>query len=233
MFLAFSSISVAMDRRVPAKERKRRTAVSRIRRDRPISPPKLDEIWSGTEIAADRATALANGHCFKGCNISYMITMTEYTKVVDLITPMIPGGWFEGPLEITVDDDEIVIVGTLAVSGPGEGEPVAFREATRAARMEIADRVQPATGRSVAWGATTGGTTTVFTSLGIPVMTRLRINEREVLDTLLAAGVAKSRSEALAWCVRFVGQKEATWLHELRTSIESVSRVRAEGPRLA
>ena len=63
-------------------------------------------------------------------------------------------------------------------------------------------------------------------------MTRLRIHEREVLDTLLAAGVARSRSDALAWCVRFVGKKEATWLDELRTSIESVTRVRAEGPNL-
>lgn len=146
---------------------------------------------------------------------------------------MIPGGWFEGPPRLTVDDDEILIVGRLAEGGPGEGDAAGFREATRAARMEIADRVQPATGRSVAWGVTTGDTTTVFTSLGVPVMTRLRIGEREVLDTLLAAGVAKSRSEALAWCVRFVGQKEAGWLEELRATIESVSRVRAEGPKLA
>ncbi len=145
---------------------------------------------------------------------------------------MIPGGWFDGPPRLTVDDDEILIVGTLAAGGPGEGDPAAFREATRAARMEIADRVQPATGRSVAWGVRSGDATTVFTSLGVPVMTRLRIGEREVLDTLLAAGVAKSRSEALAWCVRFVGQREATWLQELRTSIESVSKVRSEGPAL-
>jgi len=146
---------------------------------------------------------------------------------------MIPGGWFGGPPRLTADDDEILIVGTLTADGPGAGDPADFREATRAARMEIADRVQPVTGRSVAWGVTTGDTTTVFTSLGVPVMTRLRIGEREVLDTLLAAGVARSRSEALAWCVRFVGQRETAWLQELRTSIESMSRVRADGPTLA
>jgi hypothetical protein len=162
-----------------------------------------------------------------------MITSKELQELETLVSPMIPGGWFEGPPRLTVDDDEILVVGTLAAGGPGEGGPDAFREATRAARMEIADRVQPATGRSVAWGVTTGDTTTVFTSLGVPVMTRLRIGEREVLDTLLAAGVARSRSEALAWCVRFVGQKEAGWLEELRTSIERVTRVRAEGPRLS
>jgi hypothetical protein len=162
-----------------------------------------------------------------------MITTSEVQELEALVSPMIPGGWFEGPPRLTVDDDEILVVGTLAAGGPGEGSPDAFREATRAARMEIADRVQPATGRSVAWGVTTGDTTTVFTSLGVPVMTRLRIGEREVLDTLLAAGVARSRSEALAWCVRFVGQKEAGWLEELRTSIERVTRVRADGPRLS
>ena len=162
-----------------------------------------------------------------------MITSKELQKLEELVAPMIPGGWFVGPPRLTVDDDEILVVGTLADDGPGDGGPDAFREATRAARMEIADRVQPATGRSVAWGVTTGETTTVFTSLGVPVMTRLRIGERQVLDTLIAAGVARSRSEALAWCVRFVGQKETDWLEELRTSIERVTRVRSEGPRLS
>jgi hypothetical protein len=162
-----------------------------------------------------------------------MITTAELKKLEELISPMIPGGWFVGPPRLTVDDDEILIVGTLADDGPGAGGPDAFREATRAARMEIADRVQPATGRSVAWGVATGDSTTVFTSLGVPVMTRLRIGERDVLDTLIAAGVARSRSDALAWCVRFVGQKEADWLQELRTSIERVTQVRAEGPRLS
>lgn len=162
-----------------------------------------------------------------------MITPSDHAKLDELISPMIPGGWFEGHPRLTIDDDEILIVGTLTTDGPGVGDPDAFREATRAARMEVADRIQPATGRSVAWGVTTGAETTVFTSLGVPVMTRLRISEREVLDTLQAAGVAKSRSEALAWCVRFVGQKETTWLQELRTSIESVTRIRAEGPTLS
>lgn len=161
-----------------------------------------------------------------------MITHKELNELEALVSPMIPGGWFTGPPQLTVDDDEILVVGTIATTSPGDGDPDAFREATRAARMEIADRVQPATGRSVAWGVTSGDTTTVFTSLGVPVMTRLRIAEREVLDTLLAAGVARSRSEALAWCVRFVGQREGAWLQELRTSIESVSKVRSAGPTL-
>ena len=43
-------------------------------------------------------------------------------------------------------------------------------------------------------------------------MTRLRQPQRMVLDTLVDAGVARSRSDALAWCVRLVGQHEDDWL---------------------
>ena len=162
-----------------------------------------------------------------------MITPQDRTELEELVSSLVPDGWFTGPLRLTVDDDEVLIVGTLAGDGPGGGDVTAFREATRAARMEIADRVQPASGRSVAWGATAGDATTVFTSLGLPVMTRLRIAEREVLDTLIAAGVARSRSEALSWCVRFVGREQAAWLDDLRSSIDRVRQVRAEGPTLS
>lgn len=61
-------------------------------------------------------------------------------------------------------------------------------------------------------------------------MTRLRQPERLVLDTLVAAGVARSRSEALAWAVRLVGRNAEEWLGELRTAMENVERVRSQGP---
>jgi hypothetical protein len=51
-----------------------------------------------------------------------------------------------------------------------------------------------------------------------------------VLDTLVDAGVARSRSEALAWCVRLVGQHEEDWLAELREAMQSVADVRSKGP---
>jgi len=51
-----------------------------------------------------------------------------------------------------------------------------------------------------------------------------------VLDTLIDAGVARSRSEALAWCVRLVGQHQADWIAELRDALTTVERVRAGGP---
>jgi len=62
-------------------------------------------------------------------------------------------------------------------------------------------------------------------------MTRLRMPERKVLDTLVAAGVARSRADALAWCVRLVGQHEEGWINELRDALVRVKEVRAEGPQ--
>jgi hypothetical protein len=63
------------------------------------------------------------------------------------------------------------------------------------------------------------------------VMTRLRQPERLVLDTLVDAGVARSRSDALAWCVRLVGEHEDSWLTDLREALRTVEQVRSGGPR--
>jgi len=62
------------------------------------------------------------------------------------------------------------------------------------------------------------------------VMTRLRQPERLVLDTLVEAGVARSRAHALAWCVRLVGENSDAWLGRLREAMTEVQRVRDEGP---
>jgi hypothetical protein len=155
----------------------------------------------------------------------------------------IPDGWFEGPVSITADPDELQVVGTLASPQLPEGaseEEVrvaeqarisGFREDSRGARMRIAEEAQPAFLRTVSWGAECGGSRVLFTTAGVPVMTRLRLADRRVLDTLIDAGVARSRSEALAWTVRLVAQHEADWIQELRDAMTSVEEVRARGPR--
>jgi hypothetical protein len=155
----------------------------------------------------------------------------------------VPDGWFDGPVTIEVDDDEIQVVGTLApptlTDGAGAEEiQVAesarisgFREESRGARMRIADEAQPAFQRTVSWGAQCGGTKVLFTTAGVPVMTRLRLADRRVLDTLIDAGVARSRSDALAWCVRLVSEHEHDWIQSLRDAMASVEAVRARGPR--
>jgi hypothetical protein len=105
-----------------------------------------------------------------------------------------------------------------------------FREETRDARIEIAREAQHAFGRKVSWGVVCDGRKVMFTTLSVPVMTRLRQSERRVLDTLVEAGVARSRSDALAWCVRLVGEHEDSWLSDLREALHHVEQVRAEGP---
>jgi hypothetical protein len=150
----------------------------------------------------------------------------------------LPDDWFVGEPAVTVDREEIVVVGELA---PPEGEASAaaaqgrisrFREDTRETRMKIADEAEARYGRKVAWGAAIGETRVLFTHLAVPVMTRLRHDERRVLDTLVDAGVARSRSDALAWCVRLVGEHTDEWLRGLREAMAEVDKLRAEGPNL-
>jgi len=155
----------------------------------------------------------------------------------------LPDGWFTALPEVTVDRDEILVVGTLsepehATGADGDTQGVAcaariqgFREETREQRMRVADEAEHRFGRKVAWGARCGEHGVVFTHLSVPVMTRLRMGERRVLDTLVDAGVARSRSDALAWCVRLVKEHEAEWIDQLRDALVHVENVRAEGPK--
>jgi hypothetical protein len=165
----------------------------------------------------------------------------DRTEVAGWFAGRLPDDWFTGPPELIIDRDEITVVGTLAQPTATEGDPAAaaagrierFREETRGERMAIADAAQERYGRSVAWGAACGDAREVFTNLSMHVMTRLRQAERLVLDTLVDAGVARSRSEALVWAVRLVGQHADEWLAELRAAMESVEEVRGRGPQVS
>jgi hypothetical protein len=155
----------------------------------------------------------------------------------------VPGDWFSGPPEVTLDREEISIIGALAVpeapadatdaerAEAAEGRSRRFREDTRQQRIEIAREAEHRFGRKVSWGVICNNKKVMFTTFSVPVMTRLRQPERLVLDTLVDAGVARSRSDALAWCVRLVGEHEDTWLSDLRDALRHVEQVRAEGPR--
>ncbi len=155
----------------------------------------------------------------------------------------IPAEWFEGTPAVTTDREEVLVIGTLSEPDlPGDASPDArraalssrisgFREDTRGKRMRIADEAQRRFGRKVSWGASCGDLTATFTTLSVPAMTRLRMDERRVLDTLIEAGVARSRSHALAWCVRLVAERQEDWLKDLREALRKVQEVRGEGPK--
>ena len=154
----------------------------------------------------------------------------------------IPADWFGGAPTVDADRDEILVVGTLAepelpadassdaVAAARASRIAGFREDTRGQRMAIADEAQRRFDRKVSWGVRVGDHQALFTHVAAPVMTRLRQPQRQVLDTLVDAGVARSRADALAWCVRLVGQHEDDWLGELREAMSSVADVRAKGP---
>jgi hypothetical protein len=154
----------------------------------------------------------------------------------------LPDEWFTGPPAVTVDREEILVVGPLAEPEYPKGADEAaiaaarrarikrFREDTREQRMGIADEAESRTGRKVAWGAKCGDEEKIFTALAVPVMTRLRMRERQTLDTLVSAGVARSRSDALAWCVRLVRDHEGEWIDQLRGALVAVEEARSTGP---
>jgi hypothetical protein len=175
-------------------------------------------------------------------NLHYMATSVREAKIRAWLTGRLPADWFDGPPELIIDREEITILGTIG--GPSIASDASdavraaavarrikeFRERTRDRRIELARELEHATGRRVAWGVRCGAERELFTTLSVPVMTRLRQPERQVLDTLVDGGVARSRSDALAWCVKLVGRNTETWLGELREAMQQVERVRQTGP---
>jgi len=172
-----------------------------------------------------------------------MITNEALERVRGWFTGRVPDEWQERPVEVSVDREEISVLLTLPdVDLPEKasaaehdearaGRAKAFREDTRGKRISIAQEAERRFERKVSWQVRVGDRTELFTHVAAPVMTRLRQPQRQVLDTLVDAGVARSRSEALAWCVRLVEQHEDDWLGELRDAMSSVADVRAKGPQ--
>ncbi|MEV6760332.1 hypothetical protein AB0N16_06725 [Streptomyces sp. NPDC051105] len=171
-----------------------------------------------------------------------MITQEQREKLRGWFAGRLPDDLFEELVEVTVDREEITVVGRIPgpklAEGVSEAEREAavegriqeFRERTRETRVGVAREAEHQFRRKVSWGVECAGQRALFTHVAAPVMTRLRQPERQVLDTLIAGGVARSRSEALAWCVRLVQKHTDDWLAELRDSLEHVERVRAQGP---
>ncbi|KQY63961.1 MULTISPECIES: hypothetical protein [unclassified Nocardioides] len=174
-----------------------------------------------------------------------MITDENRERVRGWFAGRLPDEWQAEPARTTIDREEITVVLTIpdieTTSGddaPSEaeaaearaGRAAGFREDTRKARMKIAREAEHRFERKVAWGVRVGEHEELWTHVAVPVMTRLRQPQRLVLDTLVDSGVARSRADALAWCVRLVGQHEQDWLEELRGAMAKVADVRTQGP---
>ena len=169
---------------------------------------------------------------------------TEQEQITGWIHGRLPDDWFVEAAQVSVDRDEILVVGRVALpEGVADddsaetreaaaGRISRFREDTREKRIRIAREAEHRFERKVSWGAVSGPTRALFTHVAAPVMTRLRQPERQVLDTLVEAGVARSRADALAWSVKLVGEHAEDWLGQLREAMTSVQKLRNEGPQL-
>jgi hypothetical protein len=172
-----------------------------------------------------------------------MTATPKHEKLAGWFAGQVPEDWFAAQPEVIADRDEIVVVGSLAepklekgasaeaVEAARRSRIQRFREDTRDQRMRIAADAEARTRRKVSWGVQCGDVRELFTTASVPVMTRLRLDERVVLDTLVDASVARSRSEALAWCVRLVGKHQADWIQQLRDALVAVEHVRSAGPQ--
>jgi hypothetical protein len=209
-------------------------------------PPDMPDMSGAPGTVLDRASLR--------CNHDYMNTQQDEApggeeakasraqEVRAWFLGRLPSDWFTEPAEIVLDREEITVVGTLAGPETGddateaertaaaEGRIRRFREETRGRRIEIAREAEHRFRRKVSWGVRCGEVSEMFTTLSVPVMTRLRQTERRVLDTLVDAGVARSRSDALAWCVRLTGEHADSWLTDLREALRRVEEVREQGP---
>ena len=168
---------------------------------------------------------------------------SDASDAADWFAGRLPDGWYSADPEVGVDRVEITVFGRLRAEesekesdARAAGRASRFREETRSHRMRIADEAQARYGRKVSWGVDVGtaeeSERILFTHIAVPVMTRLRQPERQVLDTLVEAGVARSRADALAWAVRLVGEHAEEWLGKLRGAMTEVRDLRTQGPQL-
>lgn len=163
------------------------------------------------------------------------MTAPSEQEIRDWFTSKIPSEWFTEAPEVVAAKDEVLVIGRLPDEGAADRVARAnrieeWRDETRELRMTIARDAEIGFGRKVSWGARCGDEGRLFAHLNVPVMTRLRARERAMLDTLVDAGVARSRADALAWCARLVASKQEEWLDDLRGAFAEVEKVRAEGP---
>lgn len=141
--------------------------------------------------------------------------------------------------EVTSDEDEMLVILHLDTSALGETKEnerkrveqaciVHYRAETKALRIQLAREIHEQYGYTVTWGMRAGKTIQFFTNNQKPVMTRLSYYERRVLDTLIAANVANTRSAALAYIVRTFAAEHQDWLDDVQEALVHVEQLRQQ-----
>jgi len=121
---------------------------------------------------------------------------TDTATIQEWFDAHVDDEWGAEGIEITADDDEILAVVSVATAEEelldDDDKEIAikriarrFRSGTRQSRMSVAEEAQELFERKISWGIQAGEDTYLFTHVTAPAMTRLRIAERRVLDTLV------------------------------------------------
>jgi hypothetical protein len=145
---------------------------------------------------------------------------TEHDKVAGWFAGRVPDGWFTGPPSVTVDDEQVLVVGTLAEPALPEGASAdlkagveagrisRFREATRPYRIAIAREMERELELPVTWGAACGGTTVTFNPGGSGWR---RKGEAEAEGEATKVMIHGRRRRAMAWRRRFAFGGPRAW----------------------
>jgi len=164
------------------------------------------------------------------------------SEIIGWVSGALPPDLYRAVPTIEVDGDEILVVGDVGApevpagldaegTAAAEAARIArFREDTRDRRIAVARQAEARYGRPISWGASAGGTTERFTTFRAAVATRLGLEHRQLLDRLVAAGIAKHRGHALAWCVDLVVKNEEAWLTRLQEALTTLEQTAAEAP---
>jgi hypothetical protein len=164
-------------------------------------------------------------------------------EIKSWLLEQLPSSVLASDPEINIESDELLVILHVAVdSVTGEGEARAqseralidrLRTETRALRIHLGRSINRTYGMIVSWGMQAGETLQRFTSnTTVPVMTRLTRTERHVLDTLIAANIANTRSTALSYIVRTFAAEHRDWLNEIQGVARHMARLRKQVPSL-
>jgi hypothetical protein len=103
---------------------------------------------------------------------------TDTSAIAGWFAGRVPGDWFTGPPEVTLEGEQIVVVGPLAPvalgsdageqarSAAGRGRIARFRGETRRERIWIAREAEELFKKNVTWGARAGDVRETFTPGG-------------------------------------------------------------------
>jgi len=166
------------------------------------------------------------------------VTLSDLQELAQWLRGQLPASVLGSDPEATIDADELLIILTLDTEmfvGEGkirrraEQELIErLRSQTRQLRIQLGRHLERTYSCAVSWGMRAGETLELFTPNTAPVMTRLSRQERQVLDTLIAANIVHTRSAALSYIVRLFAAEHQEWLNTAQQAVQQMTSLREQ-----